>query len=259
MKQYDAIILAGGINSGELQKYAPYESEALIIIGSSPMIYYVVQAVRASKKVRRIIISGPVESLREYFKKESDLFFSPSGDDAIDSFANAVDLMGPEELTSKVLVLPTDIPFITPEAIDDFLNQCEREDSDFYYAIVKKEANEARFPRVVRTYARLKEGVFTGGNLFLVRTSIISQCVDMGKKLVAKRKNPIALARLLGLSLVIRFLFRRLSISDAENRFEKVLGIKGKAIISEYAEVGVDVDKPSDLKLAEKILGNVPF
>jgi NDP-sugar pyrophosphorylase family protein len=46
MTSYDAVILAGGVNSGELRKYAPYENEALIILGKYPMIHYVYQAVK---------------------------------------------------------------------------------------------------------------------------------------------------------------------------------------------------------------------
>ena len=36
-------------------------------------------------------------------------------------------------------------------------------------------------------------------------------------------------------------------------------GIRGRAIISPYAEVGVDVDKPSDLELAHRYLSDVRF
>ncbi len=80
----------------------------------------------------------------------------------------------------------------------------------------------------------------------------------MGKKLVANRKQPIAQARLFGLDLVFKYISGRLSIPEVEERFAQVMHLKGKAIISRYAEVGVDVDKPSDLKLAEDVLGKRP-
>ena len=251
MSSYDTVILAGGVNSGELRKYAPYENEALIIIGNYPMIHYVHRALQNTPRVGNIIISGPCDSLRPIFKKEDNLQFTSSGEDAIDSFANALPLVKSE----KILVMPADIPFITPEAIVDFLNSCEEHEADFYYAVVPREVNEKRFPRVKRTYVRLKEGVFTGGNLFLIRAAAAVQGIEMGKQLVANRKNPIAQARLFGMDLVLKYVAGRLSISDAEERFEKVLNLRGKAIISRYAEVGVDVDKPSDLQLAEKFLG----
>ena len=89
----------------------------------------------------------------------------------------------------------------------------------------------------------------------MIRADAAMQGIEMGKQLVANRKNPIAQARLFGMDLVIKYVSGRLSIPDAEERFKKILNLTGKAVISRYAEVGVDVDKPSDLKLAEKYLG----
>ncbi|ADI00903.1 MAG TPA: NTP transferase domain-containing protein [Syntrophothermus lipocalidus] len=255
MQEYDAVILAGGVNSAELRKYAPYDSEALIVIGRYPMVYYVYRAVRASQRIRNIVIVGPKQSLQEIFKKENNLRFAEPGQDSIDSLANGIEVLEGSGITDRVLVLPTDIPFITAEAIDDFISRCEGEEADFFYSIVNREVNEKRFPGVKRTYVRLKEGVFTGGNLFVIKSDKIASCVALAKQFVARRKNPFQMARLLGLGLAWKYLTRRLTIPDAEARFYRVVGIRGRAVISPFAEVGVDVDKPSDLWLAERILG----
>jgi GTP:adenosylcobinamide-phosphate guanylyltransferase len=253
--QYDAVILAGGESTSELKKIAPYDNEALIIIGNYPMIYYVYNALRESKHVRNIVISGPVEALRNIIPRQDNLHFASSGQDAIESFSHAVKMLQEQgEVTEKILILPTDIPFITTEAIDDFILQCESREADFYYPVTSKEVNEIKFPGVSRTYVNLKEGTFTGGNLFLLRTKVIEQCLDIGLKLVKRRKNPIAMAKLFGFTLVWKFIFRRLGISTIKRRFYEVTGIKGEPIISQYAEVGVDVDKPSDLNLAQQYL-----
>jgi dTDP-glucose pyrophosphorylase len=47
---YDAVILAGGESSSDLKKIAPYDSEALILIGKYPMIYYVYHALAGPEK-----------------------------------------------------------------------------------------------------------------------------------------------------------------------------------------------------------------
>jgi hypothetical protein len=78
--------------------------------------------------------------------------------------------------------------------------------------------------------------------------------LDIGLKLVKRRKNPVAMARLFGFALVWKFVFKQLGIPMIKQRFYEVTGIKGEAIISQYAEVGVDVDKPSDLTLAQQYL-----
>lgn len=257
--QYDAIILAGGESSSELKKIAPYDNEALIIIGNYPMIYYVYQALRASSRINQIVVSGPVEALRSILPRDERLMFVEGGQNAIESFAHAVKMLEDKSISSKVLILPTDIPFISVQAIEDFLARCESNESDFYYPVTRKEVNEAKFPGVQRTYVRLQEGIVTGGNLFLIRSELIEQCLEMGLKLVERRKNPLAMARLFGFGLVWKYITRRLSIEMAEERFYQVLGIKGKGIISPYAEIGVDVDKPSDLNLAQEKLNQISF
>lgn len=257
--QYDAIILAGGESSSDLKKIAPYDNEALIIIGNYPMIYYVYQALRASAQINKIVVSGPVEALKAILPRDERLLFVDGGANAIESFAHAVKTLEAGGISSKVLILPTDIPFISAEAIEDFLQRCESSNSDFYYPVTRKEVNEEKFPGVQRTYVRLKEGTVTGGNLFLIRSELIEQCLEMGLKLVERRKNPLAMARLFGFKLVWQYITRRLSIEMAEKRFYKVLGIRGKGIISPYAEIGVDVDKPSDLNLAQEKLSTVSF
>lgn len=258
--QYDAIILAGGESSSELRKIAPYDNEALIIIGNYPMICYVYKALRSSAYIRNIVISGPKEALKNIFSREESIYFAPAGSNAVESFKNAVDVLKNEgNITEKILILPTDIPFITTEAIDDFLRRSEATGADFCYPVTEKKVNEAKFPGVRRTYVSLKEGVFTGGNLFMLRVSIIDQILDMAGKLVDRRKNPVAMAKLFGFGLIFSYFTGRLSIDAAEKRFNQVIGINAKAIISPYAEVGVDVDKPSDLELAQKYLAGVVF
>ncbi|MDD3893537.1 MAG: nucleotidyltransferase family protein [Syntrophomonadaceae bacterium] len=257
--QYDAIILAGGESSSDLKKIAPYDNEALIIIGNYPMIYYVYKAVRQSPMIRKIVVSGPVDSLRNILPREENLYFVASGDNAVESLANAADFLQKEGTTEKLLIMPTDIPFITAEAIENFINRCEESQNDFYYPLTSKEVNEKAFPGVRRTYVRLQDGIFTGGNLFLVKTKLVNDILDLALQLVIRRKNPLAIARLFGLGLVWKYITRSLSIATAEKRFFKVTGIRGKAIISPFAQIGVDVDKPSDLELAHQYLGDKKF
>lgn len=252
--QYDAVLLAGGQSSSDLRKIAPYDNEALIIIGEYPMIHYVYQALRRSKSIRNIVVTGPVEALKSILPRDEQLFFVQGGENAIDSFARGVKVLEEKGISDMVLALPTDIPFITTEAIDDFLFRCEEVTADFYYPVTTKNDNDQKFPGVARTYVRLQDGVVTGGNLFLIRANVIPQCLEIGTQLVLRRKSPLAMGRLFGLGLVIQYLFRRLSIDRVEKRFYKVLGIRGKGLISPYAEVGVDVDKPSDLQLAQDYL-----
>ncbi|MGI6452638.1 MAG: nucleotidyltransferase family protein [Syntrophomonadaceae bacterium] len=257
--QYDAVILAGGESSSELKQIAPYDNEALIVIGNYPMVYYVYHALRQSENIGKIVISGPVDPLRNIFVGHKNLYLANSGNNAVESFFNAIKLLKETGISDRILVMPTDIPFITCEAIDDFIKQSEENDAEFYYSVTSQQVNDSKFPGVARTYVKLKEGVFTGGNLFIVDKGILPKVEKIALQLVERRKKPLAMARLFGFGLVWKYITGRLSVEAAEKRFFEVVGLRGKAIISPYAEVGVDVDKPSDLELAQKYLSKVSF
>jgi hypothetical protein len=115
------------------------------------------------------------------------------------------------------------------------------------YPIVPKEAVEARFPGNRRTYARLKEGTFTGGNLLLLDKALFFQALPLARRVVALRKRPLALARLIGLDILLKLLLGRLSLPELEARARRILGVEARALVTPYPEVGVDVDKEEDL------------
>lgn len=242
----EALILAGG-----QAKIPGYEmEEALIPLAGQPMIEYVLQAVQGAAGVGRVCLVGP-ESLRSLYRDREGLILAPAGNDVLESLANGLQALAPREW---MLVVTGDIPMVTSVMIEDFLARCQEKPADFYYAILRRETNEARFPGTRRTYIRLKEGVVCGGNLFLVRPEVVAEACRRGAAIIALRKNPLGLARLIGLGFILRLLFHRLSLVEAEARFSHVLGLRGVTVISPYAEVGVDVDKPEDLALAEAAL-----
>ncbi|NLO20985.1 MAG: NTP transferase domain-containing protein [Syntrophomonadaceae bacterium] len=253
---YDAVILAGGRICEELRDAATYDNEAFIIIAGQPMILYVYKALRQSEHIRRIVISGPREELLKITPEDELLLLVSSGENAVESLSNAVHLLQEDGISESILIMPTDIPFISREAIEDFIKQAESMNGDLFYALTRKEINERKFPGVLRTYVQLKEGVFTGGNLFLMRSGMIEPALDMAIQLTMRRKNPLAMGRLFGFRMVLSYLLKRLSIPMVEKRFYEVMGIRGRGIISDFAEVGVDVDKLSDLELAQKYLSS---
>jgi GTP:adenosylcobinamide-phosphate guanylyltransferase len=242
---YDAIILAGGENSKEMCQHTPQSYEALIDIVGKPMVTFVADALARSRQVDRIFVLGPVAELANCdFPPGTQLV--PNGPTIIETIRLGMRTLGHDRL---VLVATADIPLLTAEAVNDFLAQCEKVEADLYYPIVPKEVNELSFPGNKRTYVRLREGVFTGGNLFLVKPGIVEQCAVVAEKFIAERKHPLVLCRMLGWSFVIRFLLGVLCLADVQQRVAELLGVRGAVVKSPFPELGIDVDKPSDLEL----------
>lgn len=250
----EAVVLAGADNHGKLGSVSSANYEALIPLCGRPMVHYVVDALKDAKSVGRIVVVGPVDALRASGEM-SGVDLVQSGDSMVNNIRIGIDFLKP---AGPVLIVTSDIPLIKAEAIDDFVSRCERTAAEIYYPIVSRETNEAEFPGVKRTYVRLKDGVFTGGNLALLEPEIIAACEDMISRAVAMRKKPWQLSRLLGFKFIFKLLFNRLTLAEIEERVHRVLGFRGVGVVSPYPEVGIDVDKPEDLQLVENALNSSP-
>jgi GTP:adenosylcobinamide-phosphate guanylyltransferase len=246
----DCIILAGGVNA-DLEKLEGIPNKALIKIGDKEMVRYVLETYRQIEDIERIVLVGPVED-SVFLEKDFSVELVPESGSILENLTAASRFLNTKK---PVLISTADIPLISPMAVRDFLEKCLPFDYDFYYPIVGREKSEESFPGVKRTYVNLKEGVFTGGNIFVVMPHKIESTVPRLRQFIEYRKNPIKMASLLGTSFLIRLMAKKLNISQLEARFTSLLDLKSKAIISNYPEIGFDLDKPSDLELIREVMG----
>jgi GTP:adenosylcobinamide-phosphate guanylyltransferase len=226
-----ALVLAGGRATG-----LPVARKADLPVGDRRMVDHVAAALRAVPGVERVhVAEGSAEA------------------DLVDNLLKALREVGarPDEY---VLISSCDIPFVTPEAIVDFLERGQGR-ADLYYPIVRREACEARFPGTRRTYVKLREGTFTGGNLFLLRAGSLEPVAEQLRRLFRQRKHPWRLARELGLwftlTAALEAAMGTLSLPKLERRVERLTGLRGKAVVTDFAEIGTDIDKTDDLLLLE--------
>jgi hypothetical protein len=119
---------------------------------------------------------------------------------------------------------------------------------------VRKEACLREFPSLRRTFFHLKEGDFTGGNVSLVSVKLFPGCIEKMKEVFALRKNPVKLAAWLGPFFILKMLLHRLSLSDVERKVSEMFGYRGRAVITDYACIGTDLDKAEEWAEAEKYL-----
>ncbi|MGE5553433.1 MAG: NTP transferase domain-containing protein [Betaproteobacteria bacterium] len=248
MTKLDAVVLAGADNHGSLAACTDTPYEAMIDIQGRPMVEYVVDALRRSENVDRIAVVGPEHVLAPILAGKVYQVVQ-SGHSIVENLIIGIEMLQP---TGKIMVVSADIPLLTTAAIDDFVKQCASREADIYYPLCRKERNEAKYPGMRRTYVALREGVFTGGNIFILNPSMVIKWRREIERAVAVRKSPIGMAKLLGFRLMVKFLLRTLSVREAEERVAKVLGCPVAAIETAYPEIGVDVDKPSDLELVTR-------
>ncbi len=248
----DAIVLAGSNYKAKLTEDSSVDNDALLTIGNKAMVEYVVEAISKSPFIHKVVVVGPEDKLGPLFSNNPKVILAPGGATVIQGVLSGLQKLNREK---HVLLASSDIPLLTTEAVDDFISEClKNPEVELFYSIVSKEVNDQKFPGVKRTYVKIKEGIFTGGNIMLIKPAIASQCAPKAEELVALRKSPLGLVRRIGLSSIFKYLLGILTIAEIEKRVSKLLGVKGKAVISNYPEIGVDVDKPSDLELVQQVM-----
>ncbi|HEX3031467.1 MAG TPA: NTP transferase domain-containing protein [Bacillota bacterium] len=248
----EAIVLAGGPNEGLLQECSTAPKEALIPIAGRHMVEYVLRALEETEAVASIVVVG---ISREDLKYQSTkpVRWVPGGRDLLTSMEQGLH----EARGERVLLVTGDIPLINPSIIESFLEQCGDGRADLYYPVVSREDSESRFPGVVRTYAIFREGHYTGGNIFLVNPAVVSRWRDKLGRGTELRKSPWKLCRLLGLGFLVKYLCRSLSLRELETKAMQMFSLDAKIVVTHHPEIGVDVDKPGDLRLVEAALSEM--
>ncbi len=243
----DAVVLGGGT----LKKGKKTLCKGEIKIGGKLMIEYVVDQLRMCSFIKHIFVTIPPSVSVDSWAQKVDKVIYTDGTMLENLFK------GLREVKSeKVLILSSDIPLITSEAIKDFLERCKLKRADGYYPIVPKEEMNKRFPLAKRTYATVREGTFTGGNLIFVNPKILLNNELLVNQFYSLRKSPLRLAKVLGFKFLLKFFFKRLTITEAEERLSSLVNAKIIAVITPYPEVGLDVDKEEDLKLVQDVMAN---
>ena len=255
------MILAGADNEGPLRDLDPARYEALIVINGRPMVGYVIDAIAGARGIGEIVVVGPMEAFENAPGivggdiPAGRVSFAERGRSILENLDRGIRALG-AGAQDRVFVATGDLPFLTPRAVEDFLERCVGLDSDICYSVVTKETNDARFPGMKRTYMRIADGVLTGGNVMVVRPAAIDKCRKLVDMAVASRKKPWMMLSVLGIKCAVKFLFGALRVRDIEERFQRLTGLKGSGVFTPYAEIAMDVDKPAHLEFARSVLGS---
>lgn len=245
----DVVVLAGRQNTGKLASVDTARWEALINIAGRPMLRWVLEALRASTFIEDIVVVGPDE-VSEIAADYRASTVAPSDDLVANVGLGIAGLSG----KNMVACATSDIPLITASVLDSFFSQCENKPAQLFYPIISKDLLETTYPGIRRTYSSLRDGTYTGGNVVILDPRILESFRETAYKLIKYRKNPIMMCSVVGWGMVFKLLTGRLTISELESRASRLFGLTAKAVVLEYPEIGVDVDKPSDYLLVNEIL-----
>jgi len=245
----DAVVLAGGVDRGEIAARTGVAHRPLLEVGGRPIIQWELAALRGSAHIARVAVVAPEAVQSVVDEAGVDVRVTDTGSFLGNVVAGIAALAGAGK---HVMLLTGDLPLVTAEALNDLVDQSLASGADACYPIIPRESCERWFPGGRRTYVRLREGAFTGGNGVVVTREFVETRKELIARLYSSRKNPVKLAAMLGLGFVFGLITGRLSLRQLEARAGKMVRARVAAVISSFPELGFDVDKLADLEVARQ-------
>jgi CTP:molybdopterin cytidylyltransferase MocA len=246
-----AVVLAGGDQADRLAVAVGAPSKALVPLRGEPMGAYVAHALRHSGVIDELIWVGAANArIRQLVDR-----VVPGGARMVDSLALGfgaafATVAGTADAAAgaqrvRILAVGADIPWWDAAGVRAFVEAAP--EAGVVYPVVREADALARFPGQQRTYARLRDGRYTGGNAVLFSAAAAVALLPIVDRAFMARKQPWQLASIIGWRTLFAFFTGRATIEMLEQRIGTLLGVSARALITADAAIGADVDNPSHL------------
>lgn len=259
---FTVVALAGGSLERDFRD-AGYSvaNKAYLEVDGELMLERVLRAYRQAHSIGRIrVVTQPAAFSGAFgargFELCDEIIVPGSG--LIDSMLAGFEGLAPDQ---HVLVSATDVPLLTSAAVDAFAQRVRADaaDADIGYGFVSRRAHDAKYPQVRHTWVRLREGVFCGGGISMLRAGAAAQAADLLRRVAALRKSPLRLALLFSPAMLASMLMGNVRVSDLERRADELSGLRCRGVLCEQPEIAVNVDRLADLRVVEAILGRPDY
>tara|TARA_R110001599_G_scaffold353884_2_gene602378 strand:- start:64776 stop:65594 length:819 start_codon:yes stop_codon:yes gene_type:complete len=253
--QMTAIVLAGDRTKADsLINHSKVGAKAMIDLDGMPMVRRVLNALRESRVVNKIAMSGPEASevakdkpLADWVQSGEVIWAEPGVSPSTSAF-EAMESLAPEE---SVLLTTADHPLLTAEIVDAFGRQSMADDVDVTVGLAPHALVLEAYPGIRKTVLHFSDGDFCGCNLFAFITPEGRRAARFWRRIEQQRKKPLVVIGLLGWWAVIRYRLGLLSLEEALAKLSKRLGLRMRAVILPYANAAIDVDSVADLVLVK--------
>lgn len=250
----DAIVLAGGRLPPEDPASAavPGGLKCLQEVGGRTMLQRSLDALSDARGIGRVIVIGVPPETPLACAHPFEVM--PAGHDMIRSLQAAAARLAPsaagaEAERAHALVVSADAPLVTGAMLDWMRERVLEGGADITITAVERSVMEARFPGSKRTYVRLRDAELCGGDVAAFRLAVAERGVEVAERLVRARKHPWQIAAVVGAGTLASLMAGRLTLAQALKALDARLGLKLNVLVSPYAEMAMDVDKPVQLAL----------
>lgn len=253
-----ALILAGE-RGGEnpLALAAGVSQKCWVPAGGVPMLLRVVETLGQCRAIGLIAVSLMDEATERdrqaltHRAAGAELVLLPCADSPSASVLAALETL---DRPYPLLVTTADHALLTAEMVEHFWQACERSDADVAAAVTPASVIAQAYPETRRTYLRFGDGPRSGANLFALLRPAGRRAVEFWRGIERDRKRPWRLIGAFGLSPLLAYLFGRLTMERAVEEASRMFGAESAIVDLPFAEAAIDVDKPADLVLVDRIL-----
>lgn len=251
-----AIILAGSRPGGDaMADSRGIAVKALIPVVGKAMLAHVAEALLGHEAIGTVHLLaqdfGPfwahpdtqaLESHDRVMAQTSSATIAASLDHVLDQ----------DDTRYPMLITTADNVLLNTPMIDDFLAAAGS--SDIAIAMVEKDVLLASYPASQRTWLKLRGGHYSGANLFYFGSANAKRLLAYWAEVEQDRKKGWKILTIFGPWLLFLAMTKMLTIHQLAERVGDKLGLKITIVPMKQAEACIDVDKETDLVLAEQIL-----
>ena len=248
MERYDVVLPEGGRIDDHFARVALTPYKPLIKVQDYMIGFKVLEAIIDSARLNRVVLVGPKE-VQDAFGIRVPNKLNDTGDLTKNITMAIRDLKASGDCSSKVVIITSDLPYVQGKNIEAFLDAC-RDDADICVPLISKEEYLERFPSASGTFVKLSDGDWTLGCIYLIKPDVFLKIISEVEKVVAKRKNVFAMAKLLGAGFLWKVMTKSISSIEVAKKVETILGCRVGLVQGGPAEFAFDIDDITDYEYA---------
>ena len=227
--------------------------KALVRLGAHTILNQTIEALRQSGRVRKIVVIGPREVHEAAVGAGADACLE-EGTTGPDNIFRGVDhLAAQTDAVDGMLVVTTDLPFLTADIVCRYLDLCPP-DNEFCVPLISKTAFQNHYPAATATFVTLRDGEWTAGCMYAASVSALRRARPHIERVFEQRKSKLGMARLLGFGFVVGYLLKTLTVEDVQAKIRSLLDCDGAAVPESPPELAYDIDDFEDYEYAVRHL-----
>jgi hypothetical protein len=254
--KYTALVLAASRgNLDPLARAGGVSHKCFIDIAGRPMLSRVVEAVMASPRVRKTIVAIEPDSMAEAreilapLPGSGTIEYVPSRE----NIGTSVAAVAREELL-PLIVTTGDNALHTEEMVTFFCDALDDVAEDGALGLTPASYVLEKYPEGNRAFHRFRDGAFSSCNLYAILTPRALDGARVFNSGGQFGKKPRRLIGAFGLFAFLLYKSRLFTLRTILRTLSRGIGVRTAPVLMPFAEGPIDVDRPVDWDLANRIV-----